>query len=119
MRYHPDGPGHDYRGSPGVSWRGSQPWYHGYRGYRYPRPGYQVYNGWWFPAFAFGAIAGALATQPYYAAPPVYAYRQAVPEDVWRRHVDWCYRRYRSYRASDNTFQPYHGPRQICYSPYF
>jgi hypothetical protein len=33
-------------------------------------------------------------------------------------HVQWCYDRYRSYRASDNTFQPYKGPRQQCYSPY-
>ena len=34
-------------------------------------------------------------------------------------HVQWCYDRYRSYRASDNTFQPYNGPRQQCYSPYW
>jgi len=33
-------------------------------------------------------------------------------------HVRWCYSRYRSYRAWDNTFQPYGGPRQPCYSPY-
>jgi BA14K-like protein len=33
-------------------------------------------------------------------------------------HVGWCYKRYRSYRASDNTFQPYHGPRRRCVSPY-
>lgn len=33
-------------------------------------------------------------------------------------HVRWCYNRYRSYRAWDNTFQPYGGPRQSCYSPY-
>ena len=33
-------------------------------------------------------------------------------------HVQWCYDRYRSYRAYDNTFQPYNGPRQQCYSPY-
>jgi len=33
-------------------------------------------------------------------------------------HVRWCYNRYRSYREWDNTFQPYHGPRQQCYSPY-
>ena len=33
-------------------------------------------------------------------------------------HVRWCYNRYRSYRAWDNTFQPYNGPRQQCYSPY-
>ena len=33
-------------------------------------------------------------------------------------HVRWCANRYRSYRAYDNTFQPYHGPRRQCYSPY-
>lgn len=33
-------------------------------------------------------------------------------------HVRWCYNRYRSYRAWDNTFQPYNGPRHQCYSPY-
>jgi hypothetical protein len=32
-------------------------------------------------------------------------------------HTRWCYDRYRSYRASDNTFQPYNGPRQQCVSP--
>lgn len=33
-------------------------------------------------------------------------------------HVNWCHARYRSYRAWDNTFQPYHGPRRQCVSPY-
>jgi hypothetical protein len=35
-----------------------------------------------------------------------------------RAHVNWCENRYRSYRAWDNTFQPYHGPRKQCWSPY-
>ena len=34
------------------------------------------------------------------------------------RHLAWCFNRYRSYRLMDNTFQPYHGPRQECLSPY-
>jgi hypothetical protein len=33
-------------------------------------------------------------------------------------HVRWCYNHYRSYRASDNTYQPYNGPRRQCVSPY-
>ena len=33
-------------------------------------------------------------------------------------HERWCYSRYRSYRAWDNTFQPYNGPRRQCNSPY-
>lgn len=52
------------------------------------------------------------------------AYRYVEPRRYYRTrgisssHVQWCYDRYRSYRAWDNTFQPYHGPRQQCYSPY-
>ncbi|WP_184400230.1 BA14K family protein [Rhizobium sp. BK650] len=29
-------------------------------------------------------------------------------------HVDYCYSRYRSYRAYDNTYQPAYGPRRQC-----
>ncbi|MDR7035171.1 BA14K family protein [Mesorhizobium sp. BE184] len=50
------------------------------------------------------------------------AYRYVQPRRVYRggssAHVRWCYNRYRSYRAWDNTFQPYNGPRQQCWSPY-
>jgi hypothetical protein len=55
--------------------------------------------------FAAGAIiGGALAAQP----------RQYSGNS----NTQWCYNRYRSYRAYDNTFQPNHGPRRQCYSPY-
>jgi hypothetical protein len=33
-------------------------------------------------------------------------------------HVDWCYARYKSYRARDNTYQPKEGPRKVCVSPF-
>lgn len=33
-------------------------------------------------------------------------------------HVDWCYARYKSYRAKDNSYQPAKGARRICVSPY-
>ena len=33
-------------------------------------------------------------------------------------HVEWCYDRYRSYRAYDNTFQPNYGQRRQCNSPF-
>ncbi|NZD62113.1 BA14K family protein [Rhizobium sp. WYCCWR 11290] len=29
-------------------------------------------------------------------------------------HADYCYSRYRSYRDSDNTYQPNYGPRRQC-----
>ncbi|KQV40012.1 MULTISPECIES: BA14K family protein [unclassified Rhizobium] len=31
-------------------------------------------------------------------------------------HTAWCTARYRSYRADDNTYQPYDGPRRPCLS---
>lgn len=48
-------------------------------------------------------------------------YRHVAPRAHHRyssAHVQWCYGRYRSYRASDNTYQPYNGPRRQCRSPY-
>ncbi|TKT79315.1 BA14K family protein [Aquamicrobium sp. LC103] len=90
--------------------QGNRHYYNGHRGYRHHRPGYRRHNGYWFPPAAFIAgaiIGGAIASQP-----PV-RYRPR-----GNAHVDWCYARYRSYRASDNTFQPYNGPRRQCISPY-
>lgn len=83
-------------------------YWHGYRGYRNYRPGYRLYNGWWFPAGAFAT--GAVVGGAYGMTPPAYAGAGA--------HVQWCANRYRSYRVSDNTFQPINGPRRQCVSPY-
>ncbi len=33
-------------------------------------------------------------------------------------HVRWCYARWRSYRISDNTYQPLYGDRRECVSPH-
>ncbi|MBZ9675952.1 BA14K family protein [Mesorhizobium sp. ES1-1] len=52
----------------------------------------------------------------YYDAPAPRRYYRA--GRLSNAHVQWCYDRYRSYRAYDNTFQPYNGPRQQCWSPY-
>ncbi len=35
-----------------------------------------------------------------------------------QNHVNWCVNRWRSYRVSDNSYQPYNGPRRVCNSPY-
>jgi hypothetical protein len=93
-------------------WRGHRPGYwRGYHGYRYYRHGYRRYSdGWWYPLAAFGAgvaVGGALSSPP----------ARAVPRYA-NSHVAWCANRYRSYRAYDNTYQPYNGPRRQCYSPY-
>ncbi|WP_269929421.1 BA14K family protein [Aminobacter sp. HY435] len=97
-----------------VMRRGDDYYLNGHRGYRDYRPGYRRHNDFWFPAGAFiaGAIIGGALNQPRYVAP-----RYAQPA-YGNAHVQWCYDRYRSYRASDNTFQPYNGPRRQCYSPY-
>ena len=96
--------------------RGSWGYYNGHRGYREYRRGYRQYNGWWFPPAAFVAgaiIGGAIANQPPVAAPPVYA-----PVRLSAAHVNWCQNRWKSYRVSDNSYQPLNGPRQACVSPY-
>ena len=92
--------------------RGNRYYYNGYRGYRARRPGYRYYNGWWFPgaAFALGAIIGQGLATPAPAAP---GYGLPVA------HYRWCEAKYRSYWPQNNTFQPYHGPRRACVSPYW
>lgn len=86
--------------------RGNRAYYNGHRGYNKPRRGYRQHNGYWFPGAAFitGAIIGGIITNQ--------------PSQGGNRHVRWCFDHYRSYRVSDNTFQPYHGPRKQCRSPY-
>jgi len=85
--------------------RGKSAYYNNHRGYRERRPGFRQHNGFWFPPAAFiaGAIIGGALNQN---------------QGVGSSHVAWCHNRYRSYRASDNTFQPYNGPRKQCFSPY-
>lgn len=89
---------YDYRGGRG-GWRHHPPRYRD--GYRHYRPHHRN----WGPP------------PRYRHHPPRYR-----PAPVYRgggnAHVRWCYNRYRSYRAYDNTFQPNYGPRRQCYSPY-
>lgn len=83
-----------------------QGYYNGHRGYRERRSGYRYHNGYWFPlaAFATGAIiGGAIANQPRASG---------------SNHYQWCANRYRTYRASDNTYVPRAGVRATCVSPY-
>ncbi len=72
-------------------------------------------NWWWGPAAGFG-LGLALGAAPRVYEYPVY--RTAPRISVNAAHVDWCEDRYRSYRAWDNTYQPYNGPRRQCFSPY-
>ena len=63
-------------------------------------------------------VLGALAARPRYHDDYYYAPRHRVYRGHGSAHIDWCYARYRSYRHWDNTFQPSHGPRRQCWSPY-
>jgi hypothetical protein len=90
---------------------GDHAYYNKHRGYNHRRSGYRYHDGFWFPPAAFIAgaiIGGAVASQP----------RTAVVQ-VGSAHVQWCYNRWKSYREYDNSYQPYHGPRQVCQSPYW
>lgn len=72
--------------------------------------------------FEFGTGRFRYGPPPYYAPPRIVVPRHVVPRRAYglpAAHVRWCYARYRSYRAADNTFQPYHGPRRACRSPYW
>ncbi|HEV7322682.1 MAG TPA: BA14K family protein [Ensifer sp.] len=90
---------------------------------------------WALGGLAAGAIIGGLLAQPPYYGPgdyeegyygPTYYRPRYYAPRYYRQtyygggaHTRWCYARYRSYRAYDNSFQPYYGPRQACVSPYY
>lgn len=90
--------------SDNFEWRGDSAYYNNHRGYRERRQSYRLHHGWWFPpaAFVAGAILGGGLNNTGYGA----------------SHESWCHDRYRSYRSSNNSFQPYGGgSRKSCDSP--
>lgn len=82
-----------------AQWRGPRRW-HGHRGGRYGHRGRVWRDGRWIvPGIAGLIIGGAIASS------------QRDYRDRW----EMCDARYRSFRWSDGTFQPYGGgPRQLC-----
>lgn len=128
----PGGPGWHGGGRYGPHWHGNPP-----PPYRpvgpYPGPYFgPVYGGpygpygpgwyggpyWsnWGPAITFGAGAliggGVAAAASSGDVAPVQA-------GINPKHYQWCEDHYKSYRASDNTYQPNSGPRKECTSPYY
>lgn len=89
------------------------------------------------PYGGYVAIVGGALTQPHYGPylatyygssyryqhrpygyyRPYHEYEPSVAYEGGS-HVSWCFARYRTYRAFDNTFQPYYGPRLQCVGPY-
>ncbi|RWC29465.1 MAG: BA14K family protein [Mesorhizobium sp.] len=105
----------------GGNWNGGDNWRwrhgrHHYRGGRY----YDDGAGAAILGLGLGLGLGSMYNNyNYYDGPPPRRYyRTYRTQRVSSAHVRWCYNRYRSYRAWDNTFQPYGGPRQQCWSPY-
>ena len=98
--------GPTYRGQSGRSYRNHHYRHNQYRGG--PRYNHRYYRN-------RGPNVGIYLGVPSYR----YVEPRRVPRvTLSRAHVNWCHNRYRSYRASDNSFQPYNGPRQQCWSPY-
>jgi hypothetical protein len=83
-----------------------------YRDHRRHRDHYRHGRG---PSVYFGIAPTYRYVEPRYVAPRYAAPRRHVRAS---NHVNWCYNQYRSYRASDNTFQPNYGPRRQCHSPF-
>ncbi|NKJ77485.1 BA14K family protein [Rhizobium leguminosarum bv. viciae] len=97
----------------------AQPYYGGsYYGQGYYGQGYynQGYYGQGYYGSPYSGLSyyGSTLYRPRYYAPRYY--RQVY--NGGNGHTSWCYARYRSYRAYDDTFQPYYGPRRACVSPY-
>lgn len=74
----------------------------GHRGYRERRSGYRRHSdGFWYPRAAF-----TVRVAP------------GVRVRVGAQHSRWCRTKYRTYRASDNTFIVRGNVRRVCRSPY-
>ena len=98
------------------SWVESTPWYsqpplqgtgpgHYYSYHPHHVPGYPVeLRGYPVPIYS--------TTHP--TKPPAARYRSASAS-----HVAWCRDRWFTYRSFDNSYQPLHGQRRQCRSPYF
>jgi BA14K-like protein len=108
------------------NWRG-RPWYggHGHYGHyhNYYDDNIGIFLGLGLPllGLGLGGYDGGYYPGYYNGYYPGYANGGYYPRRYYRAgngHVRWCYSRYRSYRAWDNTYQPYNGPRRQCYSPY-
>lgn len=68
--------------------------------------------------FGNGSFSLTVPERRYY---PRYHHRRYYdyPRRNSTAHVNWCSARYRTYEAWNNTFQPYHGSRRQCISPYY
>ncbi len=88
--------------------------YSGHRHHRHVRPltGPQLYYSYHYDHIPAYPVPIFKSIHPPLVIGPAVRYRAV------SHHSAWCHARYRSYRAHDNSFQPYHGRRSQCWSPY-
>lgn len=86
-----------------------------YRGHRYYGNRYYGHRRYYRRHDNTGAIIGGLAAGAIIGGALSAAQQPRYYNGT--SHSRWCASRYRSYRASDNTFQPNYGPRRQCVSP--
>ena len=112
-----------WRGDRDHGWRGRERhsrhdrrWDRDHRWDRHDRWERRHYRGRPNVYFHFG-LSAPRYVEPRYVQPRYVAPRRVVR--LTHAHYNWCHSRYRSYRASDNSFNPGHGmPRRQCISPY-
>ena len=101
---------------------GTQPVPDAGRVYREPRRwDRQRRHGGWRngPVYIDRAVPVYRYSEPrYYYEDEYYEPRRYRARSLSAAHVDWCYDRYRTYRASDNTYKPTKNSRRQCVSPY-
>jgi len=111
---------HFSRNWDGGNWNGDGDWRWRHHHHRHFRDSDAALLGLGL-GLGLGSLAYNNYYDPYYYDPyPRYVQPRRIyrTERLSRAHVQWCYDRYRSYRAWDNTFQPNYGPRRQCISPY-
>jgi hypothetical protein len=87
---------------------------HRYNGHRYNGNRYYGHRRYYRNHNNTGAIIGGLAAGAIIGG--ALSASQQPRYYNGNSHARWCANRYRSYRASDNTFQPNYGPRRQCVS---
>lgn len=72
-----------------------------------------------FDADSREQVESISATSPRFASSEEQQTAEMRPAAPIAAHEAWCHERYRSYRAEDNSYQPFDGgPRRACMSPY-
>jgi len=82
--------------------------------YRYDRPRGGIYLNYNVDRYA----PGYYDDDYYYVEPAPRYVEPRYRVRLSAAHVEWCYARYKTYRASDNTFKPTRNTRRQCISPY-